>query len=75
MISGLVTFFVVGLVAVLALGLVLALVGVLFSAALGLAGFLLFKVAPIVLLGWLVVKFLEPREERIAGRERRYLDG
>lgn len=73
MLSTLLTILVVGLVAVVALGLVLAVVGALFSAALSLAGFLLFKVAPIVLLGWLIVRFLEPRHRRLARAERRRL--
>lgn len=61
MLSTLVTLFVVGVVTIFLLGVVLALVGALFSAGLGLAGFLLFKVLPILLIGWLVVRFLAPR--------------
>ena len=44
------TFLLVGLVALVALGVVLAIVGAVFSAVLGLAGFVLFKVVPVVLL-------------------------
>lgn len=66
MLSTLVTLFVVGVVTIFLLGIVLALVGALFSAGLGLAGFLLFKVLPILLIGWLVVRFLAPRRNEPA---------
>lgn len=49
------TWTVVGIVAVLALKLVLGLVG----AAFGLVGFLLFTVGPILLVGWLAMKAWE----------------
>lgn len=56
------TWALIGIVAVIALKLVLGLVGVVF----GFAGFLLFTVAPILLLGWLALKawqaFARPRE-------------
>lgn len=58
MLGTLLTLFLVGLLAVFVLGLITAVVSVLFHGAIGLAGFLLFKVAPILLIGWLVVKFL-----------------
>jgi hypothetical protein len=64
MMMSLVTFFLVGLAAIVALGIVLAVVGAFFSLALSLAGFLLFKVAPIVLIGYLIVRFLSPRRRR-----------
>ena len=47
-----VTWTVVGIIAVLALKLVLSLLGM----AMGLIGFLLFTVGPILLVGWLAVK-------------------
>lgn len=46
------TWTVVGIVAVLAIKVVLGLVG----AAFGVVGFLLFTVGPILLVGWLAVK-------------------
>lgn len=46
------TWTAVGIVAVLAIKLVLGLMG----AAFGLVGFLLFTVGPILLVGWLAVK-------------------
>lgn len=77
MLGALLTFFIVGLVALVAAGLVLAVLGVVFSvfsAALALAGFLLFKVAPILLVGYLVVRFLAPKHKRLAAAERKWLE-
>ena len=51
MLTSLLTLFVVGLLALVAVGVVLALIGAVLGIAFGLAGFLLFKVAPIVLVG------------------------
>jgi hypothetical protein len=75
MIATLLTFFLVGLVALVVVSVVLAVVGVVFSLAAALAGFLLFKVAPIVLVGYLVVRFLAPRHKRISSVERKWLEG
>jgi len=74
MIASIVTFLLVGLVALVALGVVLAIVGAVFSAVLGLAGFVLFKVVPVVLLGYLIVRFLAPREKRLERMERKLLE-
>ncbi|HWV56199.1 MAG TPA: hypothetical protein VNZ57_01895 [Longimicrobiales bacterium] len=76
MLSALVTFFLVGLATVVGLGIALALIGIVFSVVLSLAGFLLFKVAPIVLIGYLVVKFLAPRKRRLAAADSaEWIDG
>lgn len=78
MIGSLLTVFTVGLVALLVLGVALSIVGMLFSFALGVAGFLLFKVAPILLVGWLVLKLLDRSDEgggRLTSSDRRWLDG
>ncbi len=66
MLKTLLTFFAVGLVALLVLGLVLSVVGFLFALAWGVASFLLLKVAPILLLGWITLKLIE----RARGRPR-----
>jgi hypothetical protein len=47
-----ITWAIIGFVAILALKLILGVVGF----ALGLAGFLVFTVAPVLLLGWLALK-------------------
>ena len=75
MIGSLLTFFLVGLVVLVAGGVVLGLVGLVFSVALSLAGFLLFKVAPVVLVGYLIVRFLAPRSQRLSRADRQWLEG
>jgi len=59
MIRTLVTFFAVGFLALLAAGIVLSLLGTAFALALGIASLLIFKIAPLVLIGWLVLKLLD----------------
>lgn len=74
MLSTLLTFFIVGLVALVGLTIGLALVGALFGLAFGLVGFLLFKVAPLVLVGYLLVRFLAPRSPRLSAADREWLE-
>lgn len=62
----LLTFFAVGFVTLVVLGVVLSVVGTVFSLAFGLGGFLLLKVAPIILVGWVVLKLLDRRKSRTA---------
>ena len=64
MLGTLITLFVLGILGIVALSVVLSLVGAAFSLAFGLVGFLLFKVAPVLLVGWVVVK--------LVGRSRRH---
>lgn len=52
LLSRIVTWVIIGVLAVLAIKLVLSLLG----AAFGLVGFLLFTVAPLVFIGWLALK-------------------
>ena len=77
MIGSLLTFFAVGLVTLLVAGVVLGVVGVVFSLTFGLATFLLFKVAPILLVGWIVVKILDRSRggSSLSAADRRWLDG
>lgn len=76
MLGSLLTFFAVGLVTILVAGVVLSVVGVVFSLTLGLASFLLFKVAPILLVGWVVVKLLDRNKKRdsLSEADRRWLE-
>jgi hypothetical protein len=62
MIGALLTFFAVGLVTLVVAGIVLAIVVTVFSLTIGLASFLLFKVAPILLIGWIVVKVIDRKK-------------
>jgi ABC-type transport system involved in cytochrome bd biosynthesis fused ATPase/permease subunit len=77
MIGSLLTFFAVGLATIIVAGIVLSIVGVVFSLTFGLALFLLTKVAPILLVGWVVVKFFEKTRNRgaLSDEDRRWLEG
>ena len=77
MIGTLLTFFAVGLVTLLVAGVVLGVVGVVFSLTFGLATFLLFKVAPILLVGWVAVKIFEKVRggDSLSASDRRWLEG
>lgn len=77
MIGSLLTFFAVGLVTLIVAGIALAIVGTVFSITIGLTSFLLFKVAPILLVGWIVVKVIEKSRGRdsLSGADRKWLEG
>ena len=76
MIGALLTFFAVGIVTLIVAGIVLAVVGTIFSLTIGLASFLLFKVAPILVVGWVVVKVIERSRGRgaLSDADRRWLE-
>lgn len=75
MLGSLLTFFAVGLVTIIAAVLVLGVVGSVLGLVGSLAGFLLFKVAPIMLVGWVVVKLLDRRKRgRLSAADRRWLE-
>lgn len=74
MLTSLLTLFVVGLVALVAVGIVLSIIGAVLGVAFGLAGFLLFKVAPVVLVGYVVMRFLAPKQKRLSAEDRRWLE-
>lgn len=67
-------YLLVGFVAVLVAGVVLSVVGAIFGIALGLAGFLLFKVAPVVLIGYVVVRLLSPKRRKLSDADRKWLE-
>lgn len=77
MIGTLLTFFAVGLATIILAVVVLAVLGTLLSIGLGLASFLLFKVGPILLIGWVVVKLLDRRKRKsyLSESDRRWLEG
>ncbi|MGH7474767.1 MAG: hypothetical protein ACRELD_00615 [Longimicrobiales bacterium] len=65
MIETLLVLFLIGLVGLVVLALLGALFGVLSHLALGLGGFLLFRLLPILALGWIIVRFLAPRRSEL----------
>ncbi len=78
MIGTLLTFFAVGLITLIVAGIVLSIVGVVFSIATGIVGFLLFKVAPVLLVGWVVLKVIEKARggrDELSAADRKWLEG
>jgi hypothetical protein len=76
MLGSLLTFFAVGLLTLIVAGVVLAVVGSVIGLVGSLAAFLLFKVAPIMLVGWVVVKILDRRSSgKLSAADRRWLEG
>ena len=61
MIGTLLTFFAVGLATLIVAGIVLSILGTVLSLGFGLAAFLLFKVAPVLLVGWVVLKVIDKK--------------
>ena len=75
MIGTLLTLLAVGLASMIVAGVVLWVVGIVFSITIGLASFLI-KVAPYLLLGWVVLKLIERRNGvNLSAADRRYLEG
>lgn len=72
----LLTFLAVGLVTLIAAGVVLSIVGTIFSLTFGLASFLLFKVAPIMFVGWVVLKLIDRAsgKRRLSAEDRKWLE-
>lgn len=76
MIGTLVTFLAVGIVSIVAVWIVLQVVGALLGLTLGIASFLLLKVAPVMFVGWLVLKLLgKVRRGALSGGHRQWLEG
>ena len=71
------TFLAVGLVTLIAAGVVLSIVGTLFSLTFGLASFLLFKVAPIMFVGWVVLKLIDRAsgKRRLSIEDQKWMNG
>jgi len=77
MLGTLLTFFAVGLLTLIVAGIVLSIVGTVFSLTFGLATFLLFKVAPILLVGWIIVKLVQKvrGKDSLSAADRKWLEG
>ena len=77
MIGTLLTFLAVGLATLIVATIVLSVLGTVLSIGLGLAGFLLFKVAPVLLVGWVVLKVIDKRQGGgdLSSADRRWLEG
>ncbi len=77
MIGTLLTFLAVGVVSVVVAWIVLSVVGAALGLTLGIASFLLFKVAPVMLVGWVVLKLFEKAKgkDRLSASDRQWLEG
>ena len=69
MISSLLTFLVVGFLAIVVLGVALTVLGL----AVGLAVTLL-KLAPLLLIGYFAVRLLSPRRKSLSEADRKWLE-
>jgi len=49
-------------------------VGAILGVTVGLGALLLFKVLPLVLIGYFVVRFLRPRSRQLTDADRRWLE-
>ncbi len=76
MIGTLLTFLAVGLATLIVAGIVLSILGTVLSIGFGLAMFLLFRVAPVLLIGWVVLKVIDRRKssESLSAADRRWLE-
>lgn len=78
MITSLLTFLAVGLVSLVAVWIVLSVVGGLLGLTITLASFLIFKVAPLMFLGWVVLKLVSKMrggDALASSADRRWLRG
>lgn len=73
MIGALLTLLVLGIAGIVVVSLVFAVLGVV----MGVVGFLLFKVVPVLLVGWVVMKLVQRSRGRreISAADRKWLDG
>lgn len=76
MIGSLLTFFAVGLITLMVAGVVLSVAGAVIGLGFTLAGFLLFKVAPVMFVGWVVLKLIDRKNGgELSAADRRWLEG
>ncbi len=77
MIGTLLTFLAVGLATLVVATIVLSILGTIFSIGFALVSFLLVKVAPILLIGWVVLKVIDRRKSSgsLSATDRRWLEG
>ena len=77
MLGALLTFLVLGVLSIVVIGVIFALIGMVISVTFGIVGFLLFKVAPVLLIGWIIAKVVGRGRARpaIARSDQKWLDG
>lgn len=78
MIGTLLTFLAMGVVSLVVAWIVLSIVGAVLGLTLGVASFLLFKVAPVMLVGWVILKLIDKvrgRGGHLSSADRQWLEG
>jgi len=76
MIGSLLTFFAVGIATIVVASIVLAVIGTVFGILGSLVSLLLFKVAPVLIVGWVVLKLLDRKSGgSLSAADRKWLDG
>ncbi len=77
MIGTLLTFLAMGILSIVVVWIVLTVVGAILGLTVGIASFLLFKVAPIMLVGWLVLKLVDRMRGggTLSAADRKWLEG
>lgn len=77
MIGTLLTFLAMGILSIVVVWIVLTVVGTILGLTMGIASFLIFKVAPIMLVGWLALKLLDRmrRGGTLSAADRKWLEG
>lgn len=78
MIGTLLTFMAMGVVSLVVAWIVLSIVGAVLGLTLGVASFLLFKVAPVMLVGWVVLKLIDKARGKgghLSPADRQWLEG
>jgi len=69
--STILTVLLIGIVALVTLSVVGAVLGLAF----GLVTFLLFKVAPVMLVGYVVLRLIKPKPKQLSAEDRKWLEG
>jgi hypothetical protein len=64
------TFIVIGFLAIVVLGVAVSVIG----GIIGIISLLLFKVAPLLLIGYFAVKLLRPRQKQLSEEDRKWLE-
>ena len=78
MIGTLLTFLAMGVVSLVVAWIVLSIVGAVLGLTLGVASFLLFKVAPVMLVGWVILKLIDKvrgGSGHLSAADRQWLEG
>ena len=77
MIGTLLTFLAMGILSIVVVWIVLTVVGAILGLTVGIASFLLFKVAPVMFIGWLALKLIDRMRSggTLSPADRKWLEG